>query len=170
MAGLTRGAPAGSGSDPPIPCDSQRATRLRSPLLVWLWALLAVEVGGGLVLFLARLVWGTAPGETLHVVAGLGLTGVYGVYQWRHWRRVAPVRPRLDYVLGLIAAATMALTLLSGLWLGAFWWLRKLATPGTMVDYPALPAALHNIGNMLVIAFVGAHLGAVLARDRTRDP
>jgi len=146
------------------------AARLRSPLLLALWGLLAVEVGGGLLLFFARLAWGVTPGIALHVAAGLALTVLYALYQWRHWLRVAPLRPGLDQTLGLIAAASMALTLLSGLWLGSIWWQRTLAAPAATVHYPALLVAIHNIGNMLVIAFLGAHLGAVLTRHRTREP
>ena len=149
---------------------SARAARLRSPLLLALWGLLVVEVGGGLLLFFARLAWGATPGVELHVFAGLALTVVYALYQWRHWLRVAPLRAGLDHVLGRIAAASMAFTLISGLWLGLIWWQRTLAAPAATVHYPALLVAVHNIGNMLVIAFVGAHLVAVLTRHRTREP
>ena len=146
--------------------ESQRAARLRSPLLLLLWALLAIETLGGLAIFFARLVWGAAPGETVHVVAGLALTLAFVVYQWRHWLRVSPLRARQDHVLGLIASITMALTLLSGLWLGWAWWRARGAGPAR---YPAPAVALHDIGGMLVVAFVGAHLGAVLMRGRSRD-
>ena len=145
-----------------------RAARLRSPLLIAIWALLTVEAVGGLVLFFARLVWDRYPGETLHVVAGLGLTLAFVIYQWRHWLRVAPLRARQDHVLGLIASVTMALTLLSGLWLGIEWW--QARSHGATARYDSPAVALHTIGSMLVLAFVGAHLGAVLIRDRPRDP
>ena len=36
------------------------------------------------------------------------------------------------------------------------------------MTYPPLMSAVHNIGSMLVLTFAGAHLGAVLLRDRTR--
>ena len=73
------------------PLDDARARRLRAPLLLALWVLLALEALGGLVIFVARLVWGATPGEALHVAVGLLLTAVYAVYQWRHWRRAHPV-------------------------------------------------------------------------------
>lgn len=153
----------------PRPTESQRARRLRAPLLLAVWALLAVEAVGGLAIFFARLVWGTTPGETLHVVAGLVLTLAFVLYQWRHWLRVSPLRWRQDHVLGLIASATMALTLISGLWLGVAWWRERSRSAEAAVRYPAPAVALHDIGSMLVLAFVGAHLGAVLMRDRSRE-
>ena len=155
---------------PTAPSLIVRSARLRSPLLLAVWGLLAVEVAGGLLLFFARLAWAATPGVGLHVAAGLALTVVYAFYQWRHLLRVAPLRVGLHQVLGAIAAASMALTLLSGLWLGLIWWQRTLAAPAAEVHYPALPVAIHNIGNMLVIAFVGAHLSAVLTHHRTREP
>jgi hypothetical protein len=118
---------------------------------------------GGLVIFVARLVDGSLPGETLHVAAGLALTAVYAAYQWTHWRRVAPWRARADYALGLLAALSMALVNLSGLWLALSWWRGR----GGPVDYPAPLSAVHNIGGMIVLTFAAAHLGAVLRRDRT---
>ena len=111
---------------------------------------------------MARLVDGSVPGETPHILAGLGLTLVYAGYQWRHWRRVAPFRARADYALGLLAALSMALVNLSGLWLALSWWQER----GAAVDYPPLLSALHNIGSMVVLTFAAAHLGAVLRRDR----
>lgn len=126
--------------------------------------LLALEALGGLVIFVARLLDGTLPGETLHVIAGLALTVVYAVYQWTHWRRVAPFRARPDYALGLLAALSMALVGLTGLVLAAGWWRGRGAGP---VDYPPFLSAIHNIGSMVVLTFAGAHLGAVLRRDRT---
>lgn len=148
----------------------ERAERLRAPLLVALWALLAFETAGGLVLFTAYLVAGRRPGESLHVVAGVLLAGCYAVYQWRHWGRVAPLRPRVDYVLGTVAACVTALTLGSGLVLGAAWWAARVtARRGGEVGYAPWLSAVHNIGGMLILAFVGAHLGAVLMRDRTRS-
>jgi len=147
--------------------EPSRAGRLRAPLLLAVWLLLAIESIGGLVIFVARLAAGSTPGETLHVVAGLLLTAAYVAYQWRHWLRVRPVTPRLDYALGLLAAAFMALTLLTGLALG--WeWLRDrvLAPTGAPVAYAPALSAIHNIGSMLVLTFAGAHLAAVLMRDR----
>lgn len=144
-----------------------RAARLRAPLLVALGALLAFETIGGLIIFWARLLEGATPGEALHIAAGIALTALYAGYQWRHWRRVRPFQPRLDYSLGLIAAASMALVNLTGLWLAWFWWQDRVASPGTApVVYPALLSAAHNITSMLVVTFVGAHLGAVLMRER----
>jgi hypothetical protein len=146
-----------------------RARRLRSPLLLSLWTLLAFEAGGGLVIFVARLVRGATPGEALHIVAGIALTAVYALYQWRHWRRVRPFRPQLHHALGLIAALFMAATNLTGLGLAACWWQDRVATPiGAAVRYPALLCAAHNVASMVVLTFVGAHLGAVLFRDRDR--
>jgi hypothetical protein len=141
-----------------------RAKRLRAPLLVILWTLVGFEAVGGLVLFCARLVAGRNPGVTLHVFVGLALTLVYAAYQWSHWFRVAPIRARLDYALGLIAATSLVVTQATGLWLGWIWWRAAGATP----HYPALLSAFHNIMSMLVLTFVGAHLGAVLVRDRRR--
>lgn len=138
-------------------------------MLLALWALLAFEAVGGLVIFIARLVWGATPGEALHVVAGVLLTFVYAVYQWRHWRRVRPMRARLHYGLGVIAASFMALTNLSGLWLAVFWWQDRIAAPSAdAVRYPALLSAVHNVASMVVLTFVAAHVGAVLFRDRDR--
>ena len=149
--------------------ERSRSDRLRSPLLLALSVLLALETVGGLVLFAAFLTMGRRPGEALHTLAGVPLAALYALYQWRHWRRVRPLRARLDYVLGLVAALVMGLTLLTGLGLGAWWWqARVTARSGGEVAYPPLLSALHNIGSMLVMAFVGAHLGAVLMRDRPR--
>jgi hypothetical protein len=141
-----------------------RSARLRAPLLVTLWATLGIEAIGGLVIFCARLIAGTSPGVTLHVVLGLALTFVYAAYQWGHWSRVAPLRARLDYVIGLIAALSLAVTQATGLLLGWIWWRAASAAP----PYPSLLSAFHNIMSMLVLTFVGAHLGAVLVRDRQR--
>lgn len=155
---------------PAAPTRSPRSTRLRSPLLIALWGLLAIETLGGLVLFAAFLVAGRRPGETLHVVAGVALTAVYAAYQWDHWKRVRPLRARIDHVLGVLAAAAMALTLLTGLVLSLAWWVARFAAPRLEeVPYPPLLSAGHNIGAMLVLSFVGAHLAAVLLRDRSRD-
>lgn len=149
---------------------SERARRLRSPLLLALWALLAFEGLGGLVIFFARVAFGSLPGETLHVLAGAALTLVWAVYQWRHWMRVRPFRPRLHFALGLIATVAMALTNLSGLALGWRWWQHRLDGTG-LVPYPPLLSAIHDIGSMMTLAFILSHLGAVLARDRrSREP
>jgi hypothetical protein len=146
-----------------------RGRRLGAPLLLVVWGLLGFEAIGGLVIFVARLVVGTTPGEALHVIAGVMLTGAYAIYQWRHWTRVRPFRPQFHYALGLIAALSMALVNLTGLWLGVCWWQDRIAVPTSgPVRYPPLLSAGHNVASMLVLAFVGAHLGAVLFRDRTR--
>lgn len=149
---------------------ARRSRRLRAPLLVALWVLLAFEAAGGLVIFVARLVAGRTPGEAAHIIAGVALTVVYALYQWRHWVRVRPFRSQLHYALGLIAAVFMALTNLTGLWLAAFWWHDRFAAPtGAAVRYPSALAGVHNVASMVVLSFVGAHLGAVLLRDRTLD-
>jgi hypothetical protein len=138
--------------------------------LIALWSLLALEAAGGLVLFCTRLIAGTAPGETLHVLGGALLCACYAAYQWRHWHRVAPVRARLDYALGLIAATSMAACLLTGVVLAVPWWQARVAQPALgAVRYPTALSALHNIASVAVLTFVGAHLGAVLMRDRRRD-
>lgn len=144
-----------------------RAARLRAPLLVTLWVLLAFEAAGGLVIFFARLAAGSTPGEMLHVVAGVALTIVYAAYQWGHWNRVAPFRSRLDYALGLIAALAMALVQLSGLWLGYEWWRGRGAGP---VPYTSWLSGAHNVMSMFVLTFVGAHFGAVLQRIANARP
>jgi len=152
------------------PSDDARARRLRAPLLLALWVLLAFEAVGGLVIFVARLVWGATPGEALHVVAGALLTAIYALYQWRHWRRVRPLRGQVHYGLGIIAASFMAVTNLSGLWLAAFWWQDRVAAPGAaVVRYPVPLSAVHNVASMVVLAFVAAHVGAVLFRDHERS-
>lgn len=139
-----------------------RGRRLRAPLLVTLWALLALEAAGGLVLFFARLAAGTTPGVTLHIAAGLALTLVWAAYQWSHWSRVAPWRPRLDYALGLIGASSMLLVLTTGLALVPAWWnARGAAAPAA---YAPWLSGAHNVMSMFVLTFVGAHLFAVLQR------
>jgi hypothetical protein len=142
-----------------------RSRRLRAPLLLGVWVLLAIDAAGGIVIFFARTAFGSLPGTTLHVIAGLALTAAYGIYQLRHAARVWPVRPRLDYALGLLAAAFFALTLVTGFVLALPWWRGR----GTHVAiaYPTTAMALHIIGCMLVLTFVGSHLGAVLQRDRS---
>ena len=155
----------------PIPgtAAEARAQRLRSPLLVALWVLLAFEALGGFTLFTARLVAGVSPGEALHIAAGVALTALYAVYLWRHWRRVRPFRRQLHYGLGLIAAFFMALVNLSGLGLAVSWWQERIAAPsGAPVRYPSLLSAAHNVASMVVLTFVLAHLGAVLFRSRER--
>ena len=149
---------------PPRPVEA-RALRLRAPLLVALWALLAFEAAGGLVLFVARLVWGASPGEAAHVLLGVALTVVYAAYQWGHWRRVRPFRSQVHHALGLIAASFMALTQLTGFALAVTWW-RDRGT--ALVHYPVWLSAVHNVASMVVLTFVAAHVGAVLFRDRDR--
>jgi len=140
---------------------------MRAPLLLALWALLAVEAAGGLVIFVARLAFGATPLEALHVWGGVALTACYAVYQAQHWWRVAPFRRQLHYAIGLLAAIFMAATNVTGLVLAAAWWnMRVLGASTAAVHYPPLLSAAHNIGSMLVLTFVGAHLGAVLVRDR----
>ena len=141
-----------------------RARRLRAPLLLLLWTLLAFEAASGIVIFVARLATGSTPGEALHIGVGLVLTIVYAVYQWRHWLRVGLQRG-LHFVIGLLAAAFMALANLTGLALGVVWW-RDRIVGHAAARYPAALSAVHNIGSMLVLTFVGAHLAAVLMRDR----
>ena len=142
-----------------------RARRLRSPLLLSIWALLGFEAAGGTVIFVARLTAGSTPGEALHVGAGIVLTVVYAVYQWRHWLRVRSQRG-LHFVIGVLAASSMALANLTGLALGAYWWRDRVVAHAAAAGYPTALSAIHNIGSMLVLTFVGAHLAAVLMRDR----
>lgn len=143
-----------------------RARRLRAPLLVTLWVLLAIEGVGGIIIFFARLAAGRTPGESLHVVAGALLTLAYAVYQWQHWTRVSPWRSRMDYAMGLIAALSMGGALGTGLWLAWPWWQARIVAGSKFaVAYPTAVSAAHNIMSMLVLTFVGAHLAAVLLRD-----
>ena len=161
-----------SGGEPArniVPFVAPRSRRLRAPLLVLLWWLLGVEAAGGLILFFMRLATGTMPGETVHVIAGAGLTLVYAIYQWQHWLRVAPWRGRLDYALGLIGAIAMGMTLATGYVLAWPWWRSRIVErSGGAVAYPSLASAAHNIMSMLVLTFVLAHLAAVLLRDKTK--
>lgn len=148
------------------PRPNPRSARLRSPLLLVLWSLLAFEAVGGIVIFIARLAAGQTPGETLHIVAGIALTLAYAVYQWQHWSRVAPFRARLDYSIGLLASLSMAATNVTGLILAWSWWqIRYIQASGADVPYAPLLSAAHNIGSMLVLTFVAGHVGAVLLRD-----
>jgi hypothetical protein len=150
-----------------VPFVAPRSRRLRAPLLVLLWWLLGIEAIGGLVIFFMRLAAGSMPGETVHVVVGAGLTLVYAIYQWQHWGRVSPWRSRLDYALGLIAALSMGLTLLTGYVLAWPWWLMRVARRASgVVEYSSLLSGAHNIMSMLVLTFALAHLAAVLLRDR----
>gem|GEM_PF-2647694 len=149
------------------PTSSGRRERLRSPLLLALAALLTVESIGGMVLFTARLISGRATGETIHILAGTALAGIYAVYQVRHWARVRSLRWRLDHGLGWIAAVVMVLTLGSGLILALDWWDVKVgASKAVEVIYPPSWSAVHNVGSLLVLTFLGAHVCAVLFRDR----
>ena len=141
-----------------------RRQRLRSPLLLAFAVVLAFEAAGGIVIFCARLAYGAMPGETLHVIGGLVLTPLYALYQWRHWRRIRPVRQRLDHALGLLASGSIVLTQASGFALGFAW----LEAGGAAADYEPVVSALHNIGSMLVMTFVAAHVGAVLKRTPLR--
>jgi len=117
------------------------------------------------VIFFARLAYGVTPGEALHVIGGIVLTALYAAYQWRHWLRVRAMRPRLDHALGVLASASLLLTQVSGWMLGFTWWQAR----GAAADYAPLVSGLHNIGSMLVLTFVGAHVGAVLQRARWLD-
>ena len=147
--------------------EAPRGRRLRAPLLVTLWGLLVIEGVGGIVIFFARLAAGRTPGEALHVVAGALLTLVYAIYQWQHWTRVSPWRSRMDYAMGLIAALSMGGALGTGLWLAWPWWQARIVAGSRFaVAYPTVVSAAHNIMSMLVLTFVGAHLAAVLLRDR----
>lgn len=146
---------------------SARSRRMRAPLLVTLWTLLGFEALGGLTIFVARLAAGRTPGETLHVIGGLLLLLIYSIYQWQHWMRVAPVRRRLDYGIGLLAAGAMIFVNVTGLILGLSWWRDRVAVPTTdPVAYTPIVSAAHNIASMLVLTFAGGHLGAVLFRDQ----
>src|SRR5262249_28756319 len=157
---LTAPAPRPGAS---VASGQERSRRLRAPLLLALWALLGFEAAGGLLIFFARVAWGSLPGETLHVLAGALLTAVYAAYQWRHWVRVRPFRSRLGHALGLIAPLSLSLPQLSGLALGRLWWQHRAAGP---VPYPPPLSAAHNITSMLTMTFALSHLGAVLVRDR----
>jgi hypothetical protein len=162
---VSGGEPARAGNI--VPFVAPRSRRLRAPLLVLLWWLLGIEALGGLAIFFMRLAAGTMPGETVHVVAGAGLTLVYAIYQWQHWGRVSPWRGRLDYALGLIGAIAMGLTLLTGYVLAWPWWRSRIMARGhEPIAYSSLVSGAHNIMSMLVLTFVLAHLAAVLLRDR----
>ncbi len=140
---------------------------MRSPVLIAVWALLLFEALGGMLIFMLRLTSGQTPGEALHVGAGALLTLTYALYQWQHWKRIAPWRSRLDFAMGLIAALSMAGALGTGLWLAWPWWQARIVSgSGEAVAYPAPLSAAHNVMSMLVLTFVGAHLAAVLLRDR----
>ena len=129
-----------------------------------MWGLLAFEAVGGMVIFVARLTVGSTPGEALHVAAGLALTAAYAVYQWKHWWRVRQKRG-LHFLMGLLAALFMALVNLTGLVLGAVWWRDRVLAGAAAANYPPMLSGVHNIGSMLVLTFVGAHLAAVLMHD-----
>ena len=142
---------------------TSRAERLRSPLLIALWTLFAIEALTGIIVFFARLAVGRAPTVSLHWYAGFAFTLVYAIYQIQHWNRVQPLRARLDHVLGVVATSSLIATQVSGYWVGWEWFTR-----GRPMGYTAFPSALsatHNVMSMLAMTFVGAHLGAVLLRE-----
>ncbi len=164
---LSNASPADRAEPPALVGVNARSRRMRAPLLVTLWTLLAFEAAGGLTIFVARLAVGSTPGETLHVIGGLLLMLVYAIYQWQHWNRVAPVRRRLDYGIGLLAAGAMIFVNVTGVMLGLAWWRDRVAVPTAgAVSYTPIVSAAHNIACMLVLTFAGAHLGAVLFRDQ----
>lgn len=143
-----------------------RRHRLRAPLLWVLAVLLTFEAAGGIVIFIARTAYGVTPGEFLHVAVGVVLMLLYAIYQWRHWYSVRPWLGRLDYGLGLLAASSLVVTQASGLLLGWAWLEGQGSRPPAPI-YDSGLSAVHNIGSMLVLTFVGAHVGAVLKRART---
>lgn len=145
-----------------------RARRLRSPLLVAFWTLLAIEALGGLVIFAARLATGALPGETLHVGGGVLFTVAWLVYQVRHWVRVRPFRATLDHAMGWIATLALAATNGTGLALGVAWWRAHAA--GVPARYATGLSTAHLVGTMLALSFVGAHLGAALLRGPVVAP
>ena len=149
-----------------MPSPGPREMRLRAPLLLALAALLLLEAAGGLLMLFVRVAYGATPGVALHVVGGLALTLVYAIYQLTHWNRVAPWRGRPDYVLGLIAACSMAAVNLTGLALGWVWWRAASRATGEAgaVSYPVALSAVHTLTTMLVLTFSIAHLAAVLQR------
>lgn len=140
---------------------------MRAPALAILALLLAFEAVGGLVIFFARLVSGSTPGEAAHILVGAALAAIYAWYQWGHLRRVWPFRARLDYSLGLLASLSMGITMVTGLMLAAPWWTVRIADRSAApVAYPSWVAGVHNIGSMLLLTFIAAHVAAVLLRDR----
>ena len=142
---------------------SPRTRRLTAPLVLALGALLLVETIGGLWIFVARVLEpGHLPGLSLHWWAGWALSAVYVVYLVRHVARVAPLRPRLDYALGMLAAATLTLVQVTGSVVGWSWW--RQGQPRDHVFTPWLSGA-HDMLSMMTLSFVAAHLGAVLLRD-----
>jgi hypothetical protein len=133
-----------------------------------LGVLLLLEALGGLLILFVRVAFGGLPGLELHAFAGLALTVTYALYQIGHWRRVAPWRARPDYILGLIAALSMAATNLTGLALAWIWWRAERA--GIPAAYPTPLSSVHTLGTMLVLTFSGAHLAAVLQRESVVRP
>ena len=141
---------------------TSRAERLRSPLLIALWTLFAIEALTGIIVFFARLAVGRAPTVSLHWYAGFAFTLVYAIYQIQHWNRVQPLRARLDHVLGVVATSSLIVTQVSGYWVGWEWFMR-----GRPMGYTAFPSALsatHNVMSMLAMTFVGTPWRRAAAR------
>lgn len=145
--------------------SESRARRLRSPLLVAVWVLLAFEALGGLVIFAVRLAAGSLPGEAAHVVVGVAFTLAWLVYQVRHWTRVR-FRRTFDHAMGWIATVSLAVTNGTGLALGWAWW----RAHGGAARYATTLSTAHLVGTLLALGFVGAHLGAVLLRGPALAP
>jgi len=145
-----------------VPTPLPRVIRLRAPLLLALAALLLLEAVGGLAILFVRVAYGATPGVVLHIAGGVALTVVYTIYQIAHWNRVAPWRTRPDYVLGLIAALSMATVNGTGLGLAVFTW--RAGVHAAKPVYPVVLSAVHTLSTMLVLTFALAHLAAVLQR------
>jgi len=59
----------------------------------------------------------------------------------------------------------MSLTNATGIVLAWIWW--QARRTGADPHYPVALSALHTLGTMMVLTFSGAHLAAVLQRDRS---